>query len=57
MSAIYETYDRLYKEILPSSPYEQSEGEFLHFEKYDERFRWERENSKLEIWVPIVEKL
>ena len=57
MTAIYETYDKLYKDILPSSPYKQSEGALLHFEKYDERFRWEREDSKLEIWVPVVERV
>lgn len=56
MSAIYETYDRLYKEILPHSPYERLQGGFLHFEKYDEQFRWEKDDSKIEIWVPVREK-
>ncbi|MDE6969023.1 MAG: transcriptional regulator, partial [Eubacterium sp.] len=26
---------------------------FLHFERYDYRFQWNRENSIIEIWLPI----
>lgn len=53
MDKIYETYGKIYQEILPNLNYTPIKNEFLHFEKYDYRFRWNREDSVIEIWVPI----
>ena len=53
MDKIYETYGKLYQEILPHVGYIPLQKNFLHFEKYDYRFHWNRENSIIEIWLPI----
>ena len=53
MNKIYDTYNKIYQEILPNTNYEPSQEDFIHFEKYDYRFHWNRENSIIEIWVPI----
>lgn len=53
MKNIYETYDRIYKEILPNSKFKLEQHDFLHFEKYDHRFHWNRVDSIIEIWLPI----
>ena len=53
MDKIYETYSKIYKEILPNTEYIPMQESFLHFERYDYRFHWNRENSIIEIWLPI----
>ena len=53
MDKIYETYSKIYKEILPNTEYTPLRESFLHFERYDARFHWNRESSIIEIWVPI----
>lgn len=53
MSKIYDTYGKIYQEIFPTSNYEPLQDNFIHFEKYDYRFHWNRENSIIEIWIPI----
>lgn len=50
---IYDTYKIAYQEILPNNSYVLLQEEFLHFEKYDFRFHWNREDSIIEIWIPI----
>lgn len=55
MDTIYETYGKIYKEILPTTRYSPINDRFLHFEKYDRRFHWNREDSIIEIWIPIQE--
>ncbi len=55
MDKIYDTYKEIYQKILPNSQYILEQDEFLHFEKYDRRFHWNRENSIIEIWIPIQE--
>jgi len=54
MADIYEAYEKLYKEILPNSGYQLDQEAFLHFEKYDERFKWQKDDSVIEIWVPVL---
>lgn len=56
MDKIYDTYAKLYKEVLPDTEYMPSQEHFLHFEKYDYRFHWNRANSIIEIWLPIKSK-
>lgn len=53
MNKIYNTYGKIYQELLPHLPYTPITSDFLHFEKYDARFHWNREDSIIEIWVPI----
>lgn len=54
MNRIYSTYEKIYKEILPNISYKPTQNDFLHFERYDERFHWNKENSIIEIWIPIM---
>ena len=56
MDKIYETYEKIYKEILPNSGYMPLQNEFLHFEKYDYRFHWNSSESIIEIWIPVQGK-
>ena len=53
MDKIYETYSKIYKKILPNTEYIPMQESFLHFERYDYRFHWNRENSIIEIWLLI----
>lgn len=53
MNDIYETYTKLYKEVLPKVGCNLAQEDFLHFERYDDRFHWNREDSVIEIWLPI----
>lgn len=56
MGKIYETYGKIYQEIIPSIPYIPIKDIILHFEKYDYRFQWNRDDSIIEIWIPIKSK-
>ena len=53
MDKIYDTYTKLYQEILPNMEYMLLQDDFLHFERYDYRFHWNKESSVIEIWLPI----
>ena len=53
MNGIYDTYAKLYQEVLPNAECIPLQEDFLHFERYDYRFHWNRENSIIEIWLPI----
>lgn len=55
MKQLYDTYDYIYKQLLPQSGYTQEKQYFLHFERYDERFAWNKIDSILEIWIPLQE--
>ena len=46
-------YNEIYKQIIPNSTFELKRGIFLHFEKYDHRFHWNRNTSIIEIWIPV----
>ena len=48
MGKIYETYRKIYQEIIPNTPYTPIKNIILHFEKYDYRFHWNRDNSVIE---------
>lgn len=54
MEKIYSTYTKLYKNILPDTKCVPVKDAFLHFERYDYRFHWNREDSIIEIWLPIT---
>ncbi len=53
MDKIYDTYRIIYQEILPNVNYVPYKDKFLHFERYNDRFHWNKENSMIGIWVPI----
>lgn len=53
MNRIYSTYNAIYHDLLPECGYTHEQDEYLHYEKYDYRFHWNREDSLIEIWVPI----
>ena len=56
MDKIYETYGKIYEEIIPSTSYIPIKDIILHFEKYDYRFHWNSDNSVIEIWIPIQDQ-
>ena len=53
MDKIYDTYWKIYQELLPSTEFRPISDDFIHFERYDYRFHWNQENSIIEIWIPI----
>lgn len=56
MNQIYQTYGKIYEKILPESQYIPIKNDFIHFEKYDYRFHWNRNDSVIEIWIPVQDK-
>ena len=48
MGKIYETYGKVYQEILPNTNYIPLQENFLHFERYDYRFQW-----NIEMCTPV----
>ncbi|MDU5335212.1 GyrI-like domain-containing protein [Enterococcus sp.] len=54
MDRIYATYEEVYQELVPKLGLSLKQTSFLHFEKYGKKFHWNRENSVIEIWVPII---
>ena len=56
MENIKQTINNIYKNILPNSNLtieHYSKTGFIHFEKYDYRFRWDKPNSEIDIYLPI----
>ncbi len=56
MENIKNTLFEIYKVILPKSNLkieDQTETGFIHFEKYDYRFKWNNPNSIIDIYLPI----
>jgi predicted transcriptional regulator YdeE len=53
---IKQTIYNIYKNILPNSNLtieDYSKIGFVHFEKYDYRFCWDKPNSEIDIYLPI----
>ncbi|MFN6945153.1 MAG: GyrI-like domain-containing protein [Cytophagaceae bacterium] len=56
MENMKQTLYDIYKIILPNSNLkieDQMKAGFIHFEKYDFRFQWNKPNSVIEIYLPI----
>lgn len=56
MENIKNTLFEIYKVILPKSNLkteDQAKTGFIHFEKYDYRFKWNNPNSIIDIYLPI----
>jgi AraC family transcriptional regulator len=55
LADLSKTYDKIFVEWLPTSGYVY-DNEACDIEWYDERFRFEEEDSEFDIYVPILEK-
>jgi len=55
ISRIYDTYDRIYNKLLPSSAYEVDD-KACTIEWYDERFKMDSPGSEYDIYVPVKER-
>ncbi len=56
MEDIKNTIFEIYKVVLPKSNLkieDQAKTGFIHFEKYDYRFKWNEPNSIIDIYLPI----
>jgi len=56
MSTIKTTIHDIYKTILPNSNFQiepSSKAGFIHFEKYDFRFQWNKPTSIIDIYLPL----
>lgn len=56
MENIKRTINDIYRNIIPNSNLTiepNSKTGFIHFEKYDYRFRWDKPNSEIDIYLPI----
>ncbi|MEX1191554.1 MAG: GyrI-like domain-containing protein [Brumimicrobium sp.] len=56
MENIKQTIHNIYKIILPNSNLaieHYSKTGFIHFEKYDYRFRWDKPTSEIDIYLPV----
>jgi predicted transcriptional regulator YdeE len=55
LGLIKSTIYQIYKKLIPSSNFDLNEKrELIHYERYDDRFNWNKPNSVLDIYVPIV---
>ena len=51
-----QTIFEIYKVIIPKSKIiveNHTKSGFIHFEKYDSRFQWNKPTSVIEIWLPL----
>lgn len=55
LQTLGETFDQIYREWLPASPYIRSNGP--EFELYDQSFRPEEGKFAVTIWVPVWKKV
>ena len=56
MEHIKHTFLEIYKVILPKSNFKIEDSKkagFLHFEKYDFRFQWNKSSSVIAIYLPL----
>ena len=56
MSNLTSTIYSIYKELLPErnlTPESEEKAGLIHFERYDNRFHWNRPDSIIEIYVPL----
>ncbi len=55
MGRISETIDEIYRKLIPNAGIETDLGRSLvHFERYDSRFHWNRRDSLVELYVPVL---
>lgn len=55
MGNIKSTINQIYKTIIPASNFNINKNRILiHYERYDYRFNWNKPNSVIDIYVPII---
>lgn len=55
MHKLSATYQKIYKEIIPKSGLNIDKNRtVIHYEYYDNRFNWNKEESIIEIYIPII---
>ncbi len=56
MNEIWNTINIIYKDVIPSSKLSiDIERSMIHFEHYDSNFSWNRQDSTLEIYIPLMD--
>ena len=53
MNKLKDTINYVYKEIMPRNNILVESRQLVYFEKYDYKFHWNREDSVIEIYIPI----
>lgn len=53
MNKLKDTINYVYKEIVPKNNVLVENRQFVYFEKYDYKFHWNRDDSVIEIYIPI----
>ncbi len=55
MSTIKKTINEIYNSVIPKSHIEVDRNRtMIHFERYDSKFNWNRQDSVVELYVPIT---
>ncbi len=55
MSTIRKTINEIYSSAIPKSHFEINRNRsMIHFERYDSKFNWNRQDSVVELYVPIT---
>jgi AraC family transcriptional regulator len=49
------TFNTIYKEVIPNGKLTLNQSEYFHFERYSYQFKWNRSESIIEIYVPIID--
>ena len=55
MFNLKDTFYSIYKEIVPNRNLVLNQTQYFHFERYSYQFKWNNENSIIEIYLPIEE--
>lgn len=50
------TLNYIYKVYLPASNFMPDSSQFNHYEKYTEKFQWNKESSIIYIYVPVTKR-
>jgi len=55
MNTIRETINKIYKDVIPNSDFNiDINRSMIHFEHYDSKFNWNRQDSIVGIYVPLT---
>ncbi|MDR0749632.1 MAG: GyrI-like domain-containing protein [Tannerellaceae bacterium] len=53
MFNLKDTFYSIYKDIIPTGKLVLNQSQYFHFERYSYQFKWNNENSIIEIYLPI----
>lgn len=54
MNQLASTINHIFKELIPCNNLIRISKDFIYFERYDHRFKWNKKDSVIEINVPII---